>query len=171
VNSTSCAFPGLRTAVRPWLVAVCLVGLLAAGCDDTPGTQAIDPEPPELAGFSFSPKRVVVDDVPPDRIQDDRVQVPLTVEARASDPDGSVDRVELALEPSQNPQGTLLLDLPAADGDRFAGAINIGLPLVDEIYTVRVYAVDNDSLVSNQVRGQLRVVAPTDTTSQARAAE
>jgi len=147
------------------------LGLLTTGCDDTPGAQAIDPEPPQVSGFSFSPKRVVVDSLPPDRVQDERVQVPLVVEAQATDPDGSVDRVELALEPSQNPQSTLLLNLPAAEGDRFAGALNIGLPLIDEIYTVRVYAVDDDSLVSNQVRGQLRVVAPTDTTSQTRAAE
>ena len=147
------------------ILALCAAPLFVTGCDETPGAVSSTQIPPEVADFAHAPTRVVVDSLPNDRVQNNTVQVPLAVQARATDADGTVQRVEFTIEPSQNPRNTLVLDLPPAQGDRYAGAVSVGLPVVDEIYTVRVYAIDNDSLVSNQVRGQFRVVAPTDTTS------
>jgi hypothetical protein len=41
----------------------------------------------------------------------------------------------------------------------YSDTLVLGLPLINEIYTVRVFAIDDDSLASNQVTGQFRVVA------------
>mgnify|MGYP006425335261 CR=1 FL=1 len=145
------------------MAALCATVLLVAGCDETPGAMSSTQVPPEVADFAHAPTRVVVDSLPADRVQGGTVQVPVVVQARATDPDGTVERVEFTIEPSRSPRNTLVLDLPPAQDNRFAGAVSVGLPLIDEIYTIRVYAIDNDSLVSNQVRGQFRVVAPADT--------
>jgi len=129
------------------------------------------PSPEEIQRPSVSALQVVPDsvhqsDLPPDQVQDSTAQVPLQLSARATDPDGSVVRVVFVLEPSSDPRGTVSGQLPAQSesSSLYGGQLALSLPLVDEIYTVRVFAVDDDSLASNQVTGQLRFV-PTDSST------
>lgn len=132
--------------------------LVAAGCDTAPGAQSLDPQPPRVADFGFDVAVVP----PPDPLPDTLAAVQLDVALRASDPDGRVERVEVALEPAQAPRAIVIVSLPAQADDRFGGQFVFGLPVIDEQYTVRAYAVDNDSLLSNQARGQFRLVPNDD---------
>ena len=144
-----------------------VVGLWSlGGCDTAPSPEEI--QRPSVSALQVVPDSVHQSDLPPDQVQDSTAQVPLQLSARATDPDGSVVRVVFVLEPSSNPRGTLSGQLPAQSesSSLYGGQLALSLPLVDEIYTVRVFAVDEDSLTSNQVTGQLRFV-PTDSSNTA----
>jgi hypothetical protein len=139
--------------------------LLWNGCDTVPALDRA-PQPPSVSGLQVVPDSLHESDLPADRVGDGGAQVPFDVSARAADPDGSIVRVVFVLEPSSNPQGVLSGRLPAqpqADS-LYGGRLALTVPLVDEVYTVRVFAVDDDSLASNQVTGQFRFV-PSDSTS------
>ena len=160
-----------RTSPRHgwWRAALWAAVLLwAAGCDTGPSPSSLEQQRPAVSSFAFAPDSVVVANLPPDRVENGRVQVPLSAQVRAADPDGQVERVVFTIEPSSSPQNTIVLSLPQAAGDVYGSAFGIGLPVFDEIYSVRAYAIDNDSLISNQVRGQFRVVAPDTATGSAR---
>jgi hypothetical protein len=132
------------------------------GCDTVP-TPERSLQPPTVANLHVVPDSVVPTALPPEQVGDSTVQVPLQLEAQATDPDGTVARVVFLIEPASAPQATLSGTLPALP-DRpqhwYGGGFALSLPLADEIYTVRVFAIDADSLASNQVTGQVRVVAP-----------
>jgi hypothetical protein len=146
---------------------VLLVGGLAlGGCDTAPTPE--ETQRPSVSGLQLVPDSVHQSDLPPDQVEDSTAQVPVQLAARATDPDGSVVRVVFVLEPSSNPRGTISGRLPAQSqgASLYGGQLALSLPLVDEIYTVRVFAVDDDSLASNQVTGQLRFV-PSDSSNAA----
>ena len=154
----------MPSALNVWLRCLGGAGVLAllllpAGCDTAPGAHPLDPQPPRVADFGFDVAVVP----PPDQLPDTLAAVQLDVALRASDPDGQVERVEVTLVPAQAPRATVIVSLPAQDGDRFGGQFVLGLPVADERYSVRAYAVDNDSLLSNQARGQFRLVPNDDT--------
>ena len=98
-------------------------------------------------------------DLAPDQVQDTTAQVPVTVAAKATDPDGRVERVVFTIEPASRPRATAVGRLDSLQSTQYGRAFRLSIPAtVPEIYTVRVYAVDNDSLSSNQVVGQFRFV-------------
>ena len=139
-------------------VLVAALGL-AAGCDTAPNARPLDATPPRVADFRFDVQ--TVDDPDASPADSTTALVDLVVALRAADADGRVARVELTLEPSQAPTSTLALNVPQSNtqsSTQYARRVTLRLPLVDDLYTVRAYAVDNDSLLSNQVRGQFRVV-------------
>lgn len=150
--------------------AVLLVGGLGlwGGCDTVPAPER-DQQSPSVSALEVVPDSVHESELPSDQVQDSSAQVPLDISARATDPDGSIARVVFVLEPSSNPRGTASGTLPGAEGTLYAGRLAFSVPLVDEIYTVRVFAVDDDSLTSNQVTGQFRFV-PSDASATARPA-
>ncbi len=118
---------------------------------------------PSVADLQVTPDSVHGSDLDDEQIVDSLAQVVVDVSARVADPDGTVERVVFVFEPSSNPRGTLSGTLPPANNaTRYGGRLGLSLPLVDEVYTVRVFAVDDDSLSGNQVTGQFRFV-PTDT--------
>ena len=134
-----------------------LVGGL--GCDTVPAPDRTL-QPPTVAGLQVAPRRIVVADLPPDQVQDSSAVVPVLLDSvRARDPDGSVARVVFTVEPSSNPRGTISGELRAGRRPVYSDTLVLGLPLADEVYTVRVFAIDDDSLASNRVTGQFRVVA------------
>lgn len=134
---------------------------LSGGCDTAP-TPDRDRKAPSVSALQIVPDSIHQSELASGRIQDSTAQVPLGVSARATDPDGTVERVVFLLEPSSNPRRTVSGRLPAAEDDVYGGVLDsLPVPLVDEIYTVRVFAVDDDSLASNQVTGQFRFV-PSD---------
>ncbi|MFB6098150.1 MAG: hypothetical protein ABEK84_03370 [Salinibacter sp.] len=135
------------------LVAVTLLW----GCDTVPPPE--ERRPPSVAGLRIVPDSLHASDLPDKRVQDSTAQVPLEIAARATDPDGTVARVMFVIEPSSAPRGTVSGRLPAQDGSVYGGRLSLAVPLADEIYTVRVFAVDDDSLASNQVTGQFRFVS------------
>lgn len=133
---------------------------LWSGCDTVPSPDR-EQQPPSVSALQVVPDSIHQSDLPPDQVEESSAQVPLDISARATDPDGTVERVVFLLEPSSNPRGTTSGSLPVVENDLYGGRLVFTVPLVDEIYTVRVFAVDGDSLTSNRVTGQFRFV-PSD---------
>ena len=153
------------------LAAVLLMGGVGlwGGCDTAPSPDR-NLQAPSIAALQLVPDSIHQSDLPPEQVQDSSAQVPLDISARATDPDGSIERVVFTLEPSSNPRATASGRLPLVEEDRYGGRLAFAVPLVDEIYTVRVFAVDDDSLTSNQATGQFRFVpSGADSTSRSSA--
>lgn len=151
------------------LGAVALGGslVLGGGCDTAPAPQTR--QKPSVSGLQIVPDSLHESDLPPEQVQDSSAVVPLLIDSvRVTDPDGSVARVSFVLEPSSNPRATFAGTLPVQNRPVYGDTLALQLPLVDEIYTVRVFAVDDDSLTSNQVSGQFRFV-PADASSASHA--
>jgi hypothetical protein len=104
------------------------------------------------------PDSVRAADLQPDQVQDSLARVPLAIAAGITDPDGQIERVIFTIEPSSNPRGTASGSLQEQTEDGvYARQIGLRVPVaVDEVYTVRVFAVDDDSLESNQGVAQFR---------------
>jgi hypothetical protein len=83
--------------------------------------------------------------------------VQVGIRARVRDPDGSVERVAFTLEPKSSPQSAISNQLLQRFGEQYQREFQLSVPPLREVYTVRVYAVDDDSLTSNQALGQFRV--------------
>ena len=141
------------------------LGLL--GCDTVPAPDR-NQQPPSVSALQVVPDSIHQSNLSPDQVQDSTAQVSLNLSARATDPDGAVVRVVFVLEPSSNPRGTISGSLSPVEPPLYGGELPLSLPLVNEIYTIRVFAVDDDSLASNRVTGQLRFV-PTDSSDTASA--
>lgn len=137
------------------LLAALGVGGVLLGCDQVSRPEV--EQPPSVSELAVTPDSVNAADVPSDRVQDSVAQVPLAIAARATDSDGTVERVVFTIEPASNPRGTASGTLQRVQGDRYQRTIGLGVPVsVDEVYTIRVFAVDDDSLASNQTLGRFR---------------
>ena len=134
---------GFRTA--------CALGaalVLLAGCDSATDEQPLDPNPPEVSDFAFTPLRVDFDDV----IENDSANVPVSITLRASD-DGQIQRVGYVIEGQF--EGTVAQGALEANGDGTYTAtttVRLGRDQRGR-YSILAYAVDDDGLLSNQVRG------------------
>jgi hypothetical protein len=112
-----------------------------------------------VADLEVTPDSVNAADLPPDLVNDSTAQVPLRVSVRASDPDGAIERVTFTFEPVTAPQGAAFGQLQPTEGGRYAREFAVAVPANrDEVYSLRVFAVDADSLASNQVVGRFRFV-------------
>ena len=149
-----------ESPVPIFLLGAVLGGMfILFGCD-----QVSTPEngiPPSVSGFRVDPDRIAVADLPRDQVADSTATVELSLSVQARDPDGTIDRVVFTVEPSSNPEGAFQGRLEPAEGNEYAWRDSVRLPRIDEVYTIRSYAVDDDSLASNQSVGRLRV-APGD---------
>lgn len=139
--------PGFRTACA--LVAALV---LLSGCDSATDGQPLDPRPPEVSGFAFSPASADFDDV----LDGDSATVTLDLRVQATD-DGQIDRVRYTVVwqfAPQNTQPAAAGDL-ATDGDgNYTGTATLRLGRDERGgYSVRVYAVDDDGLLSNEALG------------------
>lgn len=139
-----------------FLGAVVLSGSLLMGCDSVPAPDPV--ERPTVRGLQVEPSRVRIDELPADQVGDSLAQVNLRLSAEAEDPDGQVAKVVFTIEPASNPRGTVTGTLAPADSTRYTRKLGLSVPTVDDVYTVRVFSVDDDSLASNQAVGRLRVV-------------
>lgn len=143
----------------PWMLALALVCGSLVGCDDLPGVAPTDPRPPEVSNFTFAPDSVNAANLSPEQIQDGQAQVNLQVGVTAEDPDGTVRRVLFTIAPASTPGESIQGELVQESDTQYGAAITVGLPAgVDEIYTIRVFAIDDDDLTSNQAIGTLRFV-------------
>jgi len=139
---------------------VLLSGLLGGGCDQ----ESLEPDPPARApvvtNLRVQPDSVHAADVPADQVQDSLAQIGLRIQAHVEDPEGEVARVPFTIEPASNPRGTATGSLRRQNDSLYAREVGIRVPVfLTEVYTVRVFAVDDDSLASNQGVGQLQFVA------------
>jgi hypothetical protein len=150
----------VQNTITSLLLAVLGMGSLLLGCDQV---SRPDPaQPPSLSGLTVTPDSVDAADLPPEQITDTLAVVDMEISARAADPDGTIDRVVFTFEPSSNPRFTVSDTLLPVEGTanqyRFDDFLPIFQPAVDEVYTIRVFAVDDDSLASNQGVGRFRFV-------------
>lgn len=136
------------------MAALLTAGLLG-GCDQGPGGRE-EGRGPLVSGLDVRPDSVRVADLP---VEDSLAEVTLDLQVRAEDPDGTVERVVFTIEPAGNPRGTATGRLQELKEHVFGGRIGLRVPaFIDEVYTVRVFAVDDDSLASNQALGRVRVI-------------
>ncbi|HKL87469.1 MAG TPA: hypothetical protein VJ884_00595 [Salinibacter sp.] len=137
------------------LLAVFGGGSLLLGCDQVTRPEA--GQRPSVSALEVMPDSVNASQVPADQVQDSVARVPLRIAATATDPDGTVERVVFTIEPSSNPRGTASGTLQPQQGTRYQRDVALGVPVFqDEVYTIRVFAVDDDSLASNQSIGRFR---------------
>ncbi|NBC87775.1 MAG: hypothetical protein GVY25_16460 [Bacteroidetes bacterium] len=133
--------------------------LLFAACDQAPGASDTSPESPVVADFAYSPDAVNPDTLSPGRVTDSTLTVDLRLVTAVTDADSEIERVVFTIEASSAPGSALDGTLPLLPGetDLYGSAIELTLPRADAVYTVRVFAVDTDSLTSNVGLGQVRV--------------
>jgi hypothetical protein len=137
------------------LLAALGIGSVFLGCDQV--SELEERQRPSVSGLSVTPDSVNVADLPPEQVQDSVVAVGMSISAQAEDPDGAVERVEFTFEPSSNPRGTFRGTLSPVGNGKYEWEDRLGFPIVDEVYTIRLFAVDDDSLASNQAVGRFRV--------------
>ena len=140
--------PGSRLLLGAFALGALLV---VGGCDSAPGPQPLDPLAPVVSDLAFSPDSVYFDDVV---AANDSAAVELSISVHAEDPDGgAVERVAYVVEGQF--EGTIAAGTLDGDGDgRYAATTSLLLGRGQRgLYTVLVYAVDDDGLLSNQVRG------------------
>lgn len=142
-----------------WVGGVGLLLVLLVGCDAVPGRTG-ERSRPTVSNLQMVTNGVEV-------MEDDSLaQLDVTIAVRAADEDGSIERVVFTIEPAANPRGTVNGELSIVDGPLYGGRVQFTVPLVEEIYTVRVFAVDDDELASNQVTGQLEFDRDAHTSGQ-----
>lgn len=132
--------------------------LALVGCD-TVSAPDRDRQPPSVSALQVAPDSVHESDLPDEQVQDSVAQVAVDLSAQVMDPDGTIARVVFVFEPGSNPREALSGPLERENGTQYGGRLGVAIPLEDEVYTLRVFAVDDDSLASNQVTGQLRFEA------------
>lgn len=139
--------------------ALLLMGGLA-GCDAGGGVDRSRGRAPLVSGLVLQPDSVNAASVPAQQVQDSLAQVVLRLRVRATDPDGAIERVQFTVEPASNPRGTAAGTLQRESDSLFVRQLGLRVPVfLTEVYTVRVFAVDDDSLVSNQALGQFQFVS------------
>ncbi len=148
---------GLRLWRGIQVLGMMLLGGLLLGCDQVSAPSAT--EAPMVADLEVTPDSVKAEELPPDLVTDSTVRMPLRVSVRAWDPDGEIERVSFTVEPVANPQGAAFGQLQATEEGRYAREFAVPVPATrDEVYALRVFAVDSDSLASNQAIGRVRFV-------------
>jgi len=151
----------MTLSLRPLLLAAALllVGSLA-GCDQGGAVDRSRGQAPLVSGLVLRPDSVNAASIPAQQVQDSLAQVVLRLRVRAIDPDGVVERVQFTVEPASNPRSTATGTLQRESDSLFVRELGLRVPVfLTEVYTVRVFAVDDDSLASNQTLGQFQFVS------------
>lgn len=151
----------LRLPHRPrlWWPALVVFCLGLAACDSAPGIRPVGQRAPVLSGFGLTPTDVSSDGLPAGwTMEDGTATGPITVSANASDPDGNVAGVFYVVQsPYDNTQPLAQGPLEATGGAGYAATFPVSIPAgAVGNYTVLVYAVDDDGLLSGETRGLLR---------------
>ncbi len=136
------------------LLGACLALALLSGCDSATDPQPLGGRPPDLSDFAFSPDSVFFDDA---IVSGDSAGIDLSISVLATDPDGEIYRVQFSVDGQF--EGTIASGmLTLAEGGRYEATTSLLLGRGQRgLYSVLVYAVDDDGLLSNQVRGQFEL--------------
>jgi len=84
--------------------------------------------------------------------------VTLTISVNAQDSDGALDRVVSVVEPASLQGPVRPASLFNFGGERYGGSFDFPLPSEEELFAVRVFAVDETGLAGNRALGQFRFV-------------
>lgn len=144
-----------------WAVVLALGLVAGSGCDSVPEAPPSERQSPSVFAFQLHPDSVHGSGLDLDPDQDTAAEVPLRLAAQVTDSDGEIERVLFTVEPASNPRGAVFGELEPVDSleHGYARVLPLAVPATrDEIYSIRVFAVDDDSLGSNQVMGQFRFV-------------
>jgi hypothetical protein len=133
---------------------------ILTGCDQVGTPEVGTGQRPLVSDVVVQPDSVNAADLSPDQVQDSLARVPLAIAAGITDPDGQIERVVFTVEPSSSPRGTASGSLQEQQQEGvYARQIALRVPVtLNEVYTVRVFAVDDDSLESNQGVARFRFV-------------
>ncbi len=125
--------------------------LVLSACDQAPGPLDDAGAPPELSDFSFSPHEFIA---PPGEGAVDAI-IPLSMEVVARDPDQDIAAVSFVVFGDTTiAEGMLTY----GNGGRYAGRFDVTIPAgALGVYTVLVFAEDQEGLLSSEVRGMLLV--------------
>lgn len=163
MSLVSVSVPAAARAVPLAAIAVLAALLLLTACDETPGASTAS-APPVVVDFSYSPDSADAATLDPSRVTDSTVTVDLRLVTAVVDEDSEIERVAFTIEPASAPGSAIDGTLPLLPDETsvYGTAIDLTLPRADALYTLRVFAVDADSLVSNPALGQLRVLPGTE---------
>ena len=127
------------------------------GCDQVSSLE--ERQPPSVSGLEVVPDTIDAARLTPLPDQDSLVQDTVGISVLAEDPDGKIARVAFTIEPASNPRATMAGALTPVNDSVYAGGGILTVPRFrGGTYTIRVYAVDDDSLASNQSIGRLQVL-------------
>lgn len=133
------------------------MGAFVLGCDQV--SAPTEKRPPTVSQLVVAPDTLDAATLEPVPDRDSLVRDTVGISIRADDPDGEIERVTFIIEPALNPRGTIAGPMSRANNDRYVGGAILNVPRYREAtYTIRVYAVDKDSLASNQGVGRLQVI-------------
>ncbi len=144
----------------------CAVAVGAAsplvGCDTAPGPTPLNQQQPVVSVLAVAPDTVRAADLPDDQVVNGQALIDISIEVTARDADGTVDRVLVFIDPAYGVSSPGLAQFPRIEGDRYGGTARYPVALeADELLTLRAFAVDNDSLTSNQVTTHIRYLPDT----------
>lgn len=129
-----------------------LWGMLVMGCDEVSQRGFEDGRPPRVLDITVTPATVRAP------ASAETTEPMVNIEARAEDPDGRVERVEFRLESAAGLVETRLGPLSQTEDGMYSRTLSPTLPVTEDVYSVRVFAVDDDGHASNQAIGQFTVV-------------
>lgn len=137
-----------------------IVGLMLFwwGCDTVPRRDLDDGQHPSVYGLEVVPEEIDAGDLASEQIQDSVAHDTVEIAVQAEDEDGEIERVVFTIEPASNPERTGTGILHHLEENRYGRGLILSFPLAHEVYTIRVFAVDDDSLESNQGIGRVRFV-------------
>lgn len=148
----------------PWhaVLTAGIAGGLLVGCDPVPGPPSLNQQQPVVSALVVAPDTVRAADLPDDRVANGQALIDIAVEVTARDPDGAIDRVLVFVDPAYGVSSPGLAPLPRIEGDRYGGTSRYPVALEQaELLVLRAFAVDDDSLTSNQVTAQVRYMPDT----------
>lgn len=133
--------------------------LWLAACDTGPGPEPLDKQPPTVSDLTVAPETIRIAELPADQVSGGQAVVDLTLAASARDADGTVDRVLAIIDPVYSGSAAGITQLDPLDGARYGGVRRYAVAADRaDVFTIRVLAIDNDSLTSNEVVRQFRII-------------
>lgn len=141
---------------------LCSLLLLLGACDTAPGVPTIEGNAPVLSGFAYAPDTLDVAGLG-EGAEDGIAEVPLEIEVTARDPEGALRQVGFVVRspiPGARPLQSGRLQPVEGTADRYRAGTTLRIPIAEVgLYTIRVFALDEEGLLSNEVRGTLSFTA------------
>ena len=128
--------------------------LLIAGCDSLPEETETISRPPVLSNLSYTPRQLDLG-IMPGAIVDGNARINFSVSVFASDPDGSVQQVNMVLRsPTIGSAPLANVELSTTGDGQYSVTYTQEVPEGETgDYTIELYAVDDTGMLSNRVLG------------------
>lgn len=136
-------------------VVLVLGTLLFSACDSAPGLPEPAGRAPLVTDLTVTPDALRRDAISAEWVDGDTARVPMTVSARASDPDGEIEQVQVVVLSTTNTLRPLTAAPMTREGDRYTASFTLPLPLLQPgLYAIVVVARDGAGQ-TGQVLGRL----------------